>query len=563
MSTQSSSMADLAKMCPFMSTAGASVEPEPEAPAPAAAPAPSPTNGPTATAKFTTAGALTSQTARAQAMASGNHGLRSVRRCFKTSAAAADGASSAAQLTEKMTLRNAPPSLTVDMDDWVSPDGAVETNGHAQIGTPTPLDETTSAGTFEANYEAISGGLKKEGRYRVFQNVNRKHREFPHALWNTEDGEEKEVITWCTNDYLGMGQHPEVTGAMNGAIDSYGGGSGGTRNISGTNQGHVELEQELASLHGKESALVFSSCYVANDAILGMLPAFLPNVQIFSDQGNHASIIQGIHHAKLSKQLGGKHIYRHNDLDHLDELMAAAPASDPKVVVFESVYSMSGTVSDIAGTCDIARKYNATTFIDEVHAVGLYGEQGGGVGQMRGLESQLDVVSGTLGKAVGVFGGYLAGSAAMMDAIRSTAPGFIFTTSLPPMVTRGALASVRLLKSQQGRDLRAQHQNRAKTLKQMLLDRSLPVMPGESHIVPVLIADPVKCKLASDMLLNTYGIYVQPINYPSVPSGTERLRFTPSPLHDDAMMEQLSNALADVFDVLDIPLETVKGHGYE
>ena len=304
---------------------------------------------------------------------------------------------------------------------------------------------------------------------------------------------------------------------MNGAIDQFGGGSGGTRNISGTNQGHVELEQELASLHGKESALVFSSCYVttqappatarspgrslrdclcfqvANDAILGMLPAFLPNVQIFSDQGNHASIIQGIHHAKLSHQLGGKHIYRHNDLEHLEELMSACNPEDPKVVVFESVYSMSGTVSDIAGTCDLAAKFGATTFIDEVHAVGLYGDQGGGIGQQRGLESQLDVVSGTLGKAFGVFGGYLAGSAAMMDAIRSTAPGFIFTTSLPPMVTRGALTSVRLLRSQTGRDLRASHQERAATLKQMLADRKMPVMPGESHIVPVLIADSVKC----------------------------------------------------------------------
>ena len=350
---------------------------------------------------------------------------------------------------------------------------------------------------------------------------------------------------------------------MTGAIDQFGGGSGGTRNISGTNQGHVELEQELASLHGKESALVFSSCYVANDAILGMLPAFLPNVQIFSDQGNHASIIQGIHHAKLQPDLGGKHIYRHNDLEHLEELMSACKPEDPKVVVFESVYSMSGTVSDIGATCDLAAKFGATTFIDEVHAVGLYGDQGGGVGQMRGLESQLDVVSGTLGKAFGVFGGYLAGSAAMMDAIRSTAPGFIFTTSLPPMVTRGALASVRLLKSEAGRDLRTQHQERAATLKQMFADRSMPVMPGESHIVPVLIADSVKCKAASDMLLNKFGIYVQPINYPSVPSGTEHLRFTPSPLHDDAMMAHLADALVEVFETLEIELKPVEGHGYE
>lgn len=359
MSTHSS-MADLAKRCPVMSSAGTSVEPEPEAPA-----------SPARSTLLGTTGALTSQTARNLASrrhdvcpvrhpmvvtGGDHHTLRPVHRTFKTSAVAEDSAAPAAKLTEKMTLRNAP-----DVSEWLSPEGG-DTNGHsgthtsAQAGAPTPLKETTSGGAFEPKYKAISGGLKKEGRYRVFQNVNRKHREFPHAVWHTADGAEKEVLTWCTNDYLGMGQHPEVTGAMNAAIDDFGGGSGGTRNISGTNQGHVELEAELASLHGKESALVFSSCYVANDAILGMLPAFLPNVQIFSDQGNHASIIQGIHHAKLSKQLGGKHIYRHNDLEHLDELMAAAPPADPKVVVFESVYSMSGTVSDIAGTCDLARR---------------------------------------------------------------------------------------------------------------------------------------------------------------------------------------------------------------
>ena len=584
-----SSMGDLAKLCPFMnaSTGRTAPAPEPEAtcpfgfgaaPAaaeqnPASAPPPAPADAqcpfdatlnstaPAAPAAPFSRGSLSSQ-AMPHMRAAPFGGP--MRRTLKTSAhASALDAQAQRQESwdtpEKMSVRNSP---TVhhghgSKDADAPPRGA---NGHAALGEgqPTPLSETTSGGSFESNYRQVADGLKEEGRYRVFQNVNRVHREFPHAVWHMEDGTEQEVVTWCTNDYLGMGQHPDVTGAMTDAIDRFGGGSGGTRNISGTNQGHVSLEEELASLHGKEAALVFSSCYVANDAILGMLPSFLPNVHIFSDQGNHASIIQGIHHAKLSKKLGGKHIYRarpptlpppshararstpfaldiqphllvsagHNDLEHLDELMASAPADAPKVVVFESVYSMSGTVSDIGATCELAAKYNATTFIDEVHAVGLYGERGGGVGQMRGLENQLDVVSGTLGKAFGVFGGYLAGSAAMMDAIRSTAPGFIFTTSLPPMVSRGALKSVQILKSEEGRELRARHQERAASLKAMLRAQDMPVMKGESHIVPVLIADPVKCKAASDLLLKRHGIYVQPINYPSVPAGTERLRFT-------------------------------------
>jgi 5-aminolevulinate synthase len=389
--------------------------------------------------------------------------------------------------------------------------------------------------------EAV-GKVRDEGRYRVFADLKRIRGAFPRAVWTRDDGSTSEVTVWCSNDYLGQGQNPVVTDAMHAAIEACGSGSGGTRNISGTTHHHVELERELADLHGKEAALVFTSGYVANEAALSALYKILPGLIIFSDAMNHASMIAGIRNGG-----GLRHVFRHNDLAHLEELLAAAPADAPKLVAFESVYSMDGDIADIAGTIALAKKYGALTYIDEVHAVGMYGERGAGVAERDGVMDQIDIVNGTLGKAFGVMGGYIAGDSDMIDAVRLYASGFIFTTSLPPALTAGAAASVAYLKTAAGQALRVQHQERAATLKRMMTEAGLPVMPSQSHIVPLLVGDAVHCKLVSDMLLADYGVYVQPINYPTVPRGTERLRFTPTPYHTDDMMRDLVSALTKLW----------------
>ena len=389
---------------------------------------------------------------------------------------------------------------------------------------------------YKSAFKAAVEQVRAEGRYRVFADLKRHRGDFPRATWIDAQGAEKDVVVWCSNDYLGMGQNPAVLTAMHEAIDAAGSGSGGTRNISGTNHYHVELEAELADLHGKEAALLFTSGYVSNDATLSTLYKILPGLIIFSDAFNHNSMITGIRNGG-----GEKRVYRHNDLEHLEALLKAAPAGAPKLVAFESVYSMDGDISDIAGTVALAKKYGAMTYIDEVHAVGMYGPRGGGVAERDGVMAEIDIIEGTLGKAFGVMGGYVAADAVIIDAIRSYAAGFIFTTSLPPALTAGAAASVRWLKANP--EIRDRHQERAATLKRRLREAGLPVMPSVSHIVPVLVGDPVHTKLVSDFLLKDHGIYVQPINFPTVPRGTERLRFTPTPFHTDAMMDRLVEAM--------------------
>ncbi|MGW8704445.1 5-aminolevulinate synthase [Brevundimonas sp. NPDC055814] len=378
--------------------------------------------------------------------------------------------------------------------------------------------------------------VRSEGRYRVFADLKRVRGQFPRAVRRREDGTQQDVVVWCSNDYLGMGQHPAVIEAMQAEVEKTGAGAGGTRNISGTTRSAVDLEAELASWHQKEAALLFTSGYVANEATLSTLQKILPGLITFSDALNHASMIAGIRNGG-----GERHIFRHNDLEHLEELLAAAPADAPKLVAFESVYSMDGDIADIAGTIALAKKYGALTYLDEVHAVGLYGATGAGVAERDGVLDGIDIVECTLGKAIGVMGGYIAADAVIVDAVRSWASGFIFTTSLPPALTAGALASVRHLKAHP--ELRDAHQERAATLKRRLTEAGIPVLPSVSHIVPVHVGNPVHCKLISDMLLEEHGIYVQPINYPTVPKGTERLRFTPSPDHDDAMIDKLVEAM--------------------
>ncbi|KQS56211.1 5-aminolevulinate synthase [Brevundimonas sp. Leaf363] len=389
---------------------------------------------------------------------------------------------------------------------------------------------------YSAAFDAAVTQVKDEGRYRVFADLKRVRGQFPKAIRRREDGSEQDVIVWCSNDYLGMGQHPAVLDAMQAEIEAVGAGAGGTRNISGTTRSAVDLEAELAEWHAKEAALLFTSGYVANEATLTTLQRILPGLIVFSDSLNHASMIAGIRNGGCER-----HIYAHNDLVHLEALLAAAPVDAPKLIAFESVYSMDGDIADLKGTIALAHKYGAMTYLDEVHAVGLYGARGAGVAERDGVQDQIDIIECTLGKAIGVMGGYIAASTAIVDAIRSWAAGFIFTTSLPPALTAGALASVRWLKTHP--ELREAHQERAATLKQRFAAAGIPVLPSVSHIVPVHVGDPVHCKMISDMLLENHGVYVQPINYPTVPKGTERLRFTPSPNHTDAMMDDLVKAM--------------------
>ncbi|MEM7439188.1 MAG: 5-aminolevulinate synthase [Pseudomonadota bacterium] len=390
--------------------------------------------------------------------------------------------------------------------------------------------------TYNAMIDQALQKLRDEGRYRVFQNIQRVNENFPKAIWTRPDGSTQQITVWCGNDYLGMGQHPVVLDALAQAADTAGAGSGGTRNISGNTCYHQALEVSLADLHGKERALLFTSAYNANEATLSVLPKLLPGLIILSDALNHASMIEGIRHGGCER-----HIFRHNDVAHLRELLEQLPPSAPKLIAFESLYSMDGDFAPIAEICDLATEFNALTYIDEVHAVGLYGSRGGGVTERDGLAARIDIINGTLAKAYGVMGGYVATSERLADAIRSYAPGFIFTTSLPPAITAAANASVEFLKTDQ--TLRATHQRKAQQLKDRFRALSLPVDDHGSHIVPVHIGNPVKCKMVSDMLLEDHGIYVQPINFPTVPRGTERLRFTPSPVHSDTMINDLVNAL--------------------
>ena len=378
--------------------------------------------------------------------------------------------------------------------------------------------------------------LHNEGRYRTFIDIERRKGQFPHATWTRPDGSQQDITVWCGNDYLGMGQHPVVLNAMHEALNATGAGSGGTRNISGTTVYHKRLEAELADLHDKEAALVFTSAYIANDATLSTLPRLFPGLIIYSDELNHASMIEGIR-----RNGGAKRVFKHNDLADLRAKLAADDPAAPKVIAFESVYSMDGDFGPISGIVELAEEFGALTYLDEVHAVGMYGPRGGGVAQKLGLSDRIDIINGTLGKAYGVMGGYIAASAKMCDAVRSYAPGFIFTTSLPPVVVAGAAASVAHLKTDQA--LRDLHQKRAAVLKLRLKGMGLPIIDHGSHIVPVIVGDPVHTKKISDMLLRDHGIYVQPINFPTVPRGTERLRFTPSPVHDPKMMDALVHAM--------------------
>lgn len=400
---------------------------------------------------------------------------------------------------------------------------------------------------YEKYFDDAIGALKDEGRYRVFIDIERQRGSFPRAVHHASETQGKRSITvWCSNDYLGMGQHPVVTTAMHEAIEAVGAGSGGTRNISGTTHFHVELERELADLHGKEAALVFTSGYVSNDAGISTMARLIPDCLILSDAWNHNSMITGVRNSGMQKA-----VFRHNDVEHLEQLLKEAGKERGKLIVFESLYSMDGDVSPIGRICDLAEKYQAMTYLDEVHAVGMYGPRGGGQAELQGQMGRIDVVEGTLAKAFGCLGGYISGSANVIDAVRSYAPGFIFTTALPPAICAAATAAIRHLKTSSWE--RERHQDRAARVKAILLGAGLPVMPTETHIVPVYVGDPESCKAACDILLREHGIYIQPINYPTVPKGTERLRITPSPYHDDALIDALGEALVDVWERLGLP----------
>ena len=392
---------------------------------------------------------------------------------------------------------------------------------------------------YKAAFKAAVGQVRSEGRYRVFADLKRHCGDFPRATWVSPQGE-REIVVWCSNDYLVQGQNPVVLQAMHEAIDANGSGSGGTRNISGTTHHHVELELELADLHQKEAALLFTSGYVANEAALSCLYKILPGLIIFSDELNHASMIAGIRNGG-----GERQVFRHNDLEHLESLLKVAPVDAPKLIAFESVYSMDGDISDLAGTIALAKKYGALTYLDEVHAVGLYGARGAGVAERDGVMDGIDIIEGTLGKAFGVMGGYIAGDTDMVDAIRLFASGFIFTTALPPALAAGACASIQHLKVS-GHE-RARHRDRVSTVRRKLNALGIPHLDNPSHIIPVLVGDARKCKMISDWLLDNHGIYVQPINYPTVPRGTERLRITPSPVHTDGDIDRLLDALSDIW----------------
>ena len=397
---------------------------------------------------------------------------------------------------------------------------------------------------YDGSFQSAIAALKRERRYRVFADLERKMGQFPHAFWNSPNGKH-DVVFWCSNDYLGMGQHPKVIEAMCAAALRMGAGAGGTRNISGTNRALVELEAELAEQHGKESALVFTSGYVSNHTGIATIARLLPDCLILSDALNHNSMIEGVRAAGCAKQ-----IWRHNDLEHLEALLSRAPPDRPKLIVFESLYSMDGDVAPVGAICDLGERYGAMTYLDEVHAVGMYGSRGTGIAERDGVMARIDVIEGTLAKAFGTLGGYIAG--ALVDAVRSHAPGFIFTTALPPAVAAAATASIAHLKIS-GAERAGQRAAVAAT-KAALREAGLPVLATETHIVPVMIGDPDLCKQASDLLLEEHGIYVQPINYPTVPRGTERLRITPTPAHDARLVGQLADALVAVWRKLDLPL---------
>ena len=399
---------------------------------------------------------------------------------------------------------------------------------------------------YDAVFEKAIDRLHAEGRYRVFIDILRNKGNYPNARCFAGHNGPKDITVWCSNDYLCMGQHPKVITAMEDALHDVGAGSGGTRNIGGNTHYHVELEHELADLHGKDGALLFTSGYVSNDATLSTLAKVLPGCIIYSDELNHASMIAGIRNAGCEKR-----VWRHNDLAHLEELLAADDPEAPKLIAFESVYSMDGDVAPIGAVCDLADKYNALTYCDEVHAVGMYGARGGGISERDEVADRVTIIEGTLGKAFGVMGGYIAADQKIIDVIRSYAPGFIFTTSLSPVLVAGVLASVRHLKVS-SEERTAQHANAA-MLKTLFADAGLPVMVSNTHIVPLMVGDPVKAKKVSDILLAEYGVYVQPINYPTVPRGTERLRFTPGPQHTEAMMRNLTSALVEIWGRMDIP----------